>query len=103
MERTRFFQHESLAQFQKIVELHIAAHQPGASRTSRPTAFACTCAGATTTGLTRTTWRSTRSCPPLYQARVGALSLELANPRHQHEYKCSRVTGCRRRCSSCPA
>ena len=22
----------------------------------------------------------------LYQARVGALSLELANPRHQHEY-----------------
>src|SRR2546422_841152 len=25
--------------------------------------------------------------PVLYRARVGALSLELANPRHQHEYK----------------
>ena len=25
--------------------------------------------------------------PLLYRARVGALSLELANPRHQHEYK----------------
>jgi 5-methyltetrahydropteroyltriglutamate--homocysteine methyltransferase len=25
--------------------------------------------------------------PVLYQAKVGALSLELANPRHQHEYK----------------
>jgi 5-methyltetrahydropteroyltriglutamate--homocysteine methyltransferase len=24
--------------------------------------------------------------PLLYQARVGALSIELANPRHQHEY-----------------
>jgi 5-methyltetrahydropteroyltriglutamate--homocysteine methyltransferase len=23
----------------------------------------------------------------LYQAKVGALSIELANPRHQHEYK----------------
>ena len=23
----------------------------------------------------------------LYEARVGALSIELANPRHQHEYK----------------
>jgi 5-methyltetrahydropteroyltriglutamate--homocysteine methyltransferase len=25
--------------------------------------------------------------PLLYQARVGALSIELANPRHQHEYR----------------
>jgi 5-methyltetrahydropteroyltriglutamate--homocysteine methyltransferase len=25
--------------------------------------------------------------PILYQAQVGALSLELANPRHQHEYR----------------
>jgi 5-methyltetrahydropteroyltriglutamate--homocysteine methyltransferase len=28
--------------------------------------------------------------PVLYQARVGALSLELANPRHQHEYEALR-------------
>ena len=26
--------------------------------------------------------------PILYQAKVGALSVELANPRHQHEYCC---------------
>jgi 5-methyltetrahydropteroyltriglutamate--homocysteine methyltransferase len=25
--------------------------------------------------------------PLLYQARVGALSIEMANPRHQHEHK----------------
>lgn len=28
--------------------------------------------------------------PRLYDARVGALSVELANPRHQHEYKVFR-------------
>nr|AYM55770.1 hypothetical protein [uncultured bacterium] len=28
--------------------------------------------------------------PLLYRARVGALSIELANPRHQHEYKVFR-------------
>jgi 5-methyltetrahydropteroyltriglutamate--homocysteine methyltransferase len=28
--------------------------------------------------------------PILYRARVGALSIELANPRHQHEYKVFR-------------
>jgi 5-methyltetrahydropteroyltriglutamate--homocysteine methyltransferase len=28
--------------------------------------------------------------PILYRAKVGALSLELANPRHQHEYKVLR-------------
>jgi 5-methyltetrahydropteroyltriglutamate--homocysteine methyltransferase len=28
--------------------------------------------------------------PILYRANVGALSLELANPRHQHEYKVFR-------------
>ena len=28
--------------------------------------------------------------PVLYRARVGALSIELANPRHQHEYKVFR-------------
>ncbi len=28
--------------------------------------------------------------PVLYQARVGALSIEMANPRHQHEYEAIR-------------
>jgi 5-methyltetrahydropteroyltriglutamate--homocysteine methyltransferase len=28
--------------------------------------------------------------PVLYQAKVGALSIELANPRHQHEYAALR-------------
>jgi 5-methyltetrahydropteroyltriglutamate--homocysteine methyltransferase len=28
--------------------------------------------------------------PVLYQAKVGALSIELANPRHQHEYEALR-------------
>jgi 5-methyltetrahydropteroyltriglutamate--homocysteine methyltransferase len=29
--------------------------------------------------------------PVLYQARVGALSIEFANPRHQHEYDALRA------------
>jgi 5-methyltetrahydropteroyltriglutamate--homocysteine methyltransferase len=32
----------------------------------------------------------TRILPVLYQARVGALSIEFANPRHQHEYEAVR-------------
>ncbi len=29
--------------------------------------------------------------PVLYQARVGALTIEMANPRHQHEYEALRA------------
>jgi methionine synthase II (cobalamin-independent) len=43
----------------------------------------CTSAGGT--GTVRTALEDI--LPILYQARVGALSLELANPRHSHEYQ----------------
>ena len=38
------------------------------------------------TDRTSTTFRCRDVLPVLYQAKVGALSLEFANPRHQHEY-----------------
>ena len=41
-------------------------------------------------GLTRTTCRSSRSCRSSTRAKVGALSLPLASPRHQHELKAFR-------------
>ena len=41
--------------------------------------------------------------PLLYRARVGALSLPLANPRHQHEYKLIKRTPPPAEMLSCPA
>ena len=34
--------------------------------------------------------------PVLYQANVGALSIEFANPRHAHEYEALKRCRCRR-------
>ena len=57
----------------------------------RATGCACTCAGATTTARTSTTSPWPRILPELYRANVGALSIEFANPRHQHEYEALRA------------
>ena len=56
------------------------------SRASRATACGCMSAGATGRARTSTTSRSATILPVLYQANVGALSIEFANPRHAHEY-----------------
>ena len=51
-------------------------------------ATACGCTSVTAIGKARisTTFRSTKILPALYQANVGALSIEFSNPRHAHEY-----------------
>jgi 5-methyltetrahydropteroyltriglutamate--homocysteine methyltransferase len=86
MERTRLFQHESLERFQAIVATHIDAINLAVANIPPERIRLHVC------------WGNNDSphiydvpleaiLPILYRANVGALSLELANPRHQHEYK----------------
>jgi 5-methyltetrahydropteroyltriglutamate--homocysteine methyltransferase len=86
MERTRLFQNDSLERFQEIVATHIDAINQAVANIPPERIRLHVC------------WGNNDSphiydvpleaiLPILYQANVGALSLELANPRHQHEYK----------------
>jgi len=80
-----FFQHLSVAEFQKIVESNIAAINLATENIPRDRIRLHTC------------WANLDSphvhdialekiLPLLYEANVGALSIEMANPRHQHEF-----------------
>jgi 5-methyltetrahydropteroyltriglutamate--homocysteine methyltransferase len=86
MERTRLFQHESIERFQEIVGMHIDAINLAVANIPPERIRLHVC------------WGNNDSphiydvpleaiLPILYRAHVGALSIELANPRHQHEYK----------------
>jgi 5-methyltetrahydropteroyltriglutamate--homocysteine methyltransferase len=85
MERVMMFQDETDEGFVKIAEMHLAAINKA------------------TEGIPRDRWRLhicwgnwegphvydialSKVLPVFYQARAGALSIEFANPRHQHEY-----------------
>ena len=85
MERVMTFQDESDEDFVKIAEMHLAAINQA------------------TTGIPADRWRLhicwgnwegphvydialAKVLPVFYQANAGALSIEFANPRHQHEY-----------------
>jgi 5-methyltetrahydropteroyltriglutamate--homocysteine methyltransferase len=86
MERTRFFQHESLTRFQEIVEMHIAAINLAIEHIPAERVRLHVCWG-NYDGPHLYDVPLEAILPLLYQARVGALSIELANPRHQHEYR----------------
>jgi 5-methyltetrahydropteroyltriglutamate--homocysteine methyltransferase len=86
MERTRLFQNDSLERFQDIVATHIDAINRAVINIPPERIRLHVC------------WGNNDSphiydvaleaiLPILYRANVGALSLELANPRHQHEYR----------------
>ncbi len=85
MERIVLFQDKSLAEFQAVVELHVAALNEALANIPRDRVRLHCCWG---------NWEGPHVhdvpvgdiLPLLYQARVGGLSLEFANPRHQHEY-----------------
>jgi 5-methyltetrahydropteroyltriglutamate--homocysteine methyltransferase len=85
MERVMMFQDETDEGFVKIAEMHLAAINKA------------------TEGIPRDRWRLhicwgnwegphvydialSKVLPVFYQAKAGALSIEFANPRHQHEY-----------------
>jgi 5-methyltetrahydropteroyltriglutamate--homocysteine methyltransferase len=85
MERVRFFQDDSLAQFLKMVELHVEAINQAVAGIPPETIRLHVCWGNYDGPHTHDVPME-HILPLLYQAKVGALSLPLANPRHQHEY-----------------
>lgn len=86
MERTRYFQHDSVERFQEIVATNIAALN-SAIVNIPPEAVRLHVCWGNYDGPHVHDIPLEAILPLLYQARVGALSIELANPRHQHEYK----------------
>src|SRR5262245_5664762 len=86
MERTMTFQDQSDAQFVKTCELHTAAINKALEGIQRDRVRLHCCWG---------NWEGPHIhdialapiLPVLYQANVGALTIEMANPRHQHEYE----------------
>jgi 5-methyltetrahydropteroyltriglutamate--homocysteine methyltransferase len=86
MERTRLFQQEPLERFQEIVALHIDAINMAVANIPPERIRLHVCWG-NNDGPHIYDVPLEAILPLLYRANVGALSIELANPRHQHEYK----------------
>ena len=86
MERTRLFQGESLAGFQRIVEIHIEAINRAVANIPADRVRLHVCWG-NYDGPHVHDVPLEAILPILCRARVGGLSIEMANPRHQHEYK----------------
>ena len=86
MERTMLFQDKTIPEFLAIVETHVAALNAAIDGLPRERIRLHCCWG---------NWEGPHVhdvplgdvLPLLYQAKVGGLSLEFANPRHQHEYQ----------------
>ncbi len=86
MERTRLFKDDSLSQFQERVALHIDAINQAVANIPPDRMRLHVCWG-NYDGPHNHDVPLADILPLLYNANVGALSIELANPRHQHEYK----------------
>lgn len=86
MERTFLFQDMSVQEFQQIVEMHIAAMNMAVENIPADRIRLHVCWG-NYDGPHNHDVPLEDILPILYQAKVGALSIELANPRHQHEHK----------------
>ncbi len=90
MERTMTFQDQSDAEFVKTCELHVAAINKAIEGIPRDRVRLHCCWG---------NWEGPHIhdialapiLPVLYQANAGALTIEFANPRHQHEYETLRA------------
>jgi 5-methyltetrahydropteroyltriglutamate--homocysteine methyltransferase len=89
MDRAMFYRDLSDAAFVKAAEKHVAALNKGIDGIPRERVRLHCCWG---------NWEGPHLhdvaletiLPVLYQANVGALSIEFANPRHQHEYEAIR-------------
>jgi len=85
MDRTMFYRDRSDAEFVKACELHVAMINKGIEGIPPDRVRLHVCYG---------NWEGPhihdvaldKILPALYQAKVGALSIEFANPRHAHEY-----------------
>jgi len=89
MERTRFFQDDSLDRFLAMVDLHVDAINQATVGIPAERIRLHVCWGNYDGPHTHDVPLEPL-LPHLYRARVGALSLPLANPRHQHEYRVLR-------------
>ena len=89
MERHRFFGHLEEAKFLQQLELHIAAINLGIEGIPRDRIRLHVCWGNNDGPHVHDIAMAT-ILPELYRANVGALSIEFANPRHQHEYDAVR-------------
>jgi 5-methyltetrahydropteroyltriglutamate--homocysteine methyltransferase len=86
MDRTMFYRDLSDPDFVKACELHVAMINKGIEGIPRDRVRLHVCYG---------NWEGphihdvplTKILPALYQAKVGALSIEFSNPRHAHEYE----------------
>jgi 5-methyltetrahydropteroyltriglutamate--homocysteine methyltransferase len=89
MDRAMFYRDLSDADFVKAAETHVAALNKGIEGIPRERVRLHCCWG---------NWEGPHLhdvaletiLPVLYQANVGGLSIEFANPRHQHEYEAVR-------------
>lgn len=85
MERTMLFHDKPLSEFLAIIEIHVAALNEALAGIPRDRVRLHCCWG---------NWEGPHThdvpladiLPVIAKASVGALSLEFANPRHQHEY-----------------
>jgi 5-methyltetrahydropteroyltriglutamate--homocysteine methyltransferase len=89
MERHRFFGHLNDAEFLRQLELHVAAINSAIGDIPRDRVRLHVCWG-NNDGPHIYDIAMTSILPELYRANVGALSIEFANPRHQHEYAALR-------------
>jgi 5-methyltetrahydropteroyltriglutamate--homocysteine methyltransferase len=85
MERHRFFDGLTEADFLRQLELHVAAINLGIEGIPRDRIRLHVCWG-NNEGPHIYDIAMATILPELYRANVGALSIEFANPRHQHEY-----------------
>jgi len=90
MERQRFFAHLDEAGFLKQLELLVAAINLGIEGIPRDRVRLHVCWGNNDGPHVHDIAMAT-ILPELYRANVGALSIEFANPRHQHEYDALRT------------
>ena len=89
MERARFFQDVPLEAFQESVELHVEAINRATAGIPPERIRLHLCWGNYDGPHTHDVPLEA-VLPLVYRARVGALSLPLGNPRHQHEYRVLR-------------
>ena len=85
LERTVLFQDKSVAEFLKIAEVHVAALNEALAGIPRER-IRLHCCWGNYDGPHIHDVPLADILPVLTQAKVGALSIEFANPRHQHEY-----------------
>jgi len=89
MERARFFRRDSLERFLQMVELHVEAINRAIAAIPPDRVRLHLCWGNYDGPHTHDVPLEA-VLPIVTRARVGALSLPLANPRHQHEYRVLR-------------